>query len=139
MKSTDNFKQAIGEYLAHRAESDPDFATRYAQTERTLDDVVTYILNVVSASDCYGFTDEEIYGMAVHVIDEPDIEIGNPIDGNVVVNHHVELTEEEKAELRERAKAKYLKEQLEIQRKRNARPVPKTATREEDNTLSLFD
>ncbi len=36
--------------------------------------------------------------MAVHVIDEPDIEIGKPMTCGVVVNHHVELTEEEKNE-----------------------------------------
>ena len=31
-----------------------------------------------------------------HVIDEPELEIGKPQSCNVVVNHHVELTEEEK-------------------------------------------
>ena len=35
-----------------------------------------------------------------HYYDEADIEIGKPIDCKVVVNHHVELTEEEKAQAR---------------------------------------
>lgn len=38
-----------------------------------------------------------------HYYDEADIEIGKPIDCKVVVNHHVELTEEEKAEARKEA------------------------------------
>ena len=38
-----------------------------------------------------------------HFYDEADIEVGKPIDCNVVVNHTVELTEEEKAEARQQA------------------------------------
>lgn len=38
-----------------------------------------------------------------HYYDEADIEIGKPIDCKVAVNHHVELTEEEKAEARKEA------------------------------------
>lgn len=38
-----------------------------------------------------------------HYYDEADIEIGKPIDCKVVVNHTVELTEEEKAEARREA------------------------------------
>lgn len=63
---------------------------------RTMDDVVTFILNEVQKSGCCGFADDEIYSMAVHCIDEPELEIGKPLSCNVVVNHHVELTEEER-------------------------------------------
>lgn len=38
-----------------------------------------------------------------HYYDKADIEIGKPIDCKVVVNHAVELTEEEKAEARKEA------------------------------------
>lgn len=36
--------------------------------------------------------------MALHYYDEEDIDIGKPVSCKVVVNHTVELTEEEKAE-----------------------------------------
>ena len=98
MKGTEQFKEAIRTYLENRASEDMLFAQKYIATTRTIDDVVTYILNQVKASGCCGFSDDEIYGMALHFIDEPDLEIGKPINCNVVVNHHVELTEEEKAE-----------------------------------------
>jgi len=71
---------------------------------------VTYILNEVKTSGCNGFDDAEIYSMAVHVIDEPTLEIGKPIKYNVVVNHHIELTEEEKAQQRELALKRFHKE-----------------------------
>ena len=57
-------------------------------------------MNYVQKSGCNGFDDDEIFGQAVHYYDEADIEIGKPIDCKVVVNHHVELTEEEKAQAR---------------------------------------
>lgn len=98
MKGTEQFKACIKNYLDKRAQEDELFRAKYETTTRTIDDVVTYILNEVKASGCCGFSDDEIFGMAVHVIDEPTIEIGKPIKTNVVVNHHVELTEEEKAE-----------------------------------------
>ena len=36
--------------------------------------------------------------MAVHYYDEDDLEVGNAIPCNVVVNHTIVLTNEEKAE-----------------------------------------
>ena len=50
--------------------------------------------------------------MAVHGIDEPELEIGKPLSCNVVVNHHIELTEEEKAEQRALALKRYQDEEL---------------------------
>ena len=57
-------------------------------------------MNYVQKSGCNGFSDDEIFGQAVHYYDETDIEIGKPIDCKVVVNHHVELTAEEKEQAR---------------------------------------
>lgn len=53
-------------------------------------------------SGCSGFSDDEIYSMAVHYYDEDNIEVGKPNSCKVVVNHTIELTEEEKAEARQR-------------------------------------
>lgn len=54
-------------------------------------------------SGCNGFADDEIYSMAVHYYDEDNIEIGKPIGCNVLVNHTVELTAEEKEQARQNA------------------------------------
>ena len=97
MKATEHFKQTIKAYLDERAKNDELFAVSYAKENKNMDDCVTFILNQVKRSKCMGLTDEEVYSLAVHFFDEDDIEIGNSIACNVIVNHTVELTEEEKA------------------------------------------
>ncbi len=103
MKVSVPFKNAIQSYLEQRAEYDELFARSYRNPLKNIEDCITYILNYVQKSGCNGFDDDEIFGQAVHYYDEADIEIGKPIECKVVVNHHVELTEEEKAQARKDA------------------------------------
>lgn len=103
MKSTDRFKETIHQYLEKRASNDPLFAVTFAKKEKNIDDCIVYILNTVQKSGLNGFTDDEIYSMAVHYYQEDIIDVGKAIDATVVVNHHVELTEEEKAKAKEDA------------------------------------
>ena len=103
MKATDYFKQIIQTYLEQRAESDTLFAPRYHNPRKSIDDCITYILNEVRRSGCNGFADDEIYSMALHYYDEEDIDSGKPINCKVVVNHTIELTEEEKQQAHEQA------------------------------------
>ncbi|MBR8724417.1 PcfK-like family protein [Bacteroides pyogenes] len=112
MKGTEQFKQTIKNYLDNRAAEDELFRAKYETTTRTIDDVATYIFNEVQKSGCCGFADEEIFSMAVHVVDEPTLEIGKPLNGSVVVNHHIELTDEEKAEQKTIALKRYQDEEL---------------------------
>jgi hypothetical protein len=95
MKQTDPFKATIKAYLDKRAESDELFAVSYAKENKNLDECCNFILNEVQKSGCNGFADEEIFGMAVHYYDEDDIKNVKVVNCRVVVNHTVELTEEE--------------------------------------------
>ena len=70
-----------------------------------------------------------------HYYDENEIEVGKPIQCQVVVNHVVELTEEEKQEARRKAVAQY--QQMELQKLQN-RNKP-TAKKETQVQPSLFD
>lgn len=108
MKTTEHFKNTIKAYLDKRALEDELFAVTYAKPDKNIDDCINYILNQVQKSGCCGFTDDEIYSIAVHYYDE-DISKDDckQIDCEVIVNHQVQLTEEEKAELRSQAKDKY--------------------------------
>lgn len=138
MKATEHFKQTIKAYLDERAKNDELFAVSYAKENKNMDDCVTFILNQVKRSKCMGLTDEEVYSLAVHFFDEEDIEIGNPIACNVIVNHTVELTEEEKAQARQEALKEYQAEQLRKMQKRTNKPkTPKAQP--EITTTSLFD
>ena len=107
MKGTDHFKRTIQMFLEQRAAEDELFAKSYRNPAKNIDDCVTYILNYVQKSGCNGFSDGEIYGQAIHYYDENEIEVGKPIQCQVVVNHAVELTEEEKQEARRKAVAQY--------------------------------
>ena len=122
MKGTEHFKQTIKSYLDERAKTDELFAVAYAKENKNLDDCVTFILNQVKAmadEGGVGMADCEVYSLACHYFDEDDIEVGKPINCGVVVNHRVELTEEEKAEARQRAISQYQAEEL---RKPTAKP-----------------
>ncbi len=103
MQVSVSFKNSIQSYLEQRAEYDELFARSYRNPLKNIEDCITYILNYVQKSGCNGFDDDEIFGQAMHYFDEADIEVGKPIDCKMVVNHHVELTEEEKAEARKEA------------------------------------
>lgn len=138
MKATEHFRQTIKAYLDERAQNDELFAVSYAKENKNMDDCVTFILNQVKRSKCMGLTDEEVYSLAVHFFDEDDIEIGNSIACNVIVNHTVELTEEEKAKARQEALKEYQAVQLRKMQKRTNKPkTPKAQP--EITTPSLFD
>ena len=136
-KGTQAFNDTIKAYLEERAENDALFAVKFANPSKSVDDCVTYILNQVQKSGCNGFTDAEVYGMAIHYYEEKEIEVGNPINCKVVVNHTVELNEEEKEEARQEAIAKLRDEQVAKMR----RPTAKKATENKPQVEqpSLFD
>jgi hypothetical protein len=138
MKGTDIFKRTIHTYLVKRAANDELFAEKYANPQKNIDDCVTYILNTVQKSGCNGFADDDIYGMAVHYYDEDNIEIGKPMDAHVVVNHVVELTEEEKEQARKDA----IQRAQDDAYRKMTQPVKKTTKKEKatvNHQPSLFD
>lgn len=143
MKGTESFKQAIKDSLDKRAKEDPLFAVSYAKPHKTIDKCIDYILNTVKKSGCSGFTDDEIFSMAVHYYDEDNIKDEKAPALSVVVNHHVELTEEEKAEARKRALESYEREykfkleqdQLEKQRKEEERKKARLEKLEKEPSL----
>lgn len=137
MKGTEQFKATIQDYLEYRAETDDLFAPRYADPNKNIDDCITYILNEVQRSGMNGFADDEIYSMAVHYYDEPDIEVGKPTDCRVVVNHVVELTEDEKREARRKAVEQY--QQSELQKLQNRHKAKTSAQTTNVQQASLFD
>lgn len=138
MKATEHFKQAIKAYLDERAKSDEIFAVSYAKENKNIDDCVTFILNQVKRSGCMGLTDEEVYSLAVHFFDEDDIDVGKPLSCDVIVNHAVVLTEEEKAQARQEALKEYQAEQLRKMQQRTNKPKTLKA-QSEIQTPSLFD
>jgi hypothetical protein len=136
MKSTERFKNIIKAHLEKKANGDELFAIIYAKTNKNIDDCITYILNTVQKSGCNGFSDDEVYSMAVHYYDEDNIEVGKNFDCRVVVNHIVELTAEEKEEARQKAIQK-VQDEAYLGMKRPLRK-PQTKQIAVNNQLNLF-
>lgn len=138
-KCTRAFNDTIKAYLEERADNDALFAIKFANPTKSVDECVTFILNEVKKSGCCGFTDAEVYGMAIHYWEESEIEVGNPINCQVVVNHTVELTEEEKEQARQDAISRYREEEMAKMRRASQ---PKKAITEKETPQaqpSLFD
>ena len=134
MKGTEQFTRTIAEYLNGRAMTDPLFAPNLQKPHKNIEECILYILSEVQRSGCNGFADEEIYSMAVHYYDEDDIEVDKVSGCNVVVNHVVELSEEEKKQ--------YQQEELVTLQKRYERPKRTERTETTSSTQpqpTLFD
>ena len=147
MKSSENFIEAIRHYLDSRAESDNLFAIRYADPSKSVEECCQYILNEVKRQGVSVMTNDEVYSLATHYFDGDvsEKEIGKPINCKVVISKD-QLTEEDKAELKEQAMEQYKEEQLrEIRRQSAPKAQPKpTATApkagaEIDTIPNLFD
>lgn len=137
MKTTDHFRRTIQAYLGKRAASDELFAVSFQKPHKNINDCITYILNTVQKSGCNGFTDDEVFSMAVHYYDEESIEIGKEINCKVVVNHTVELTQEEREQAKVDALKRIENEAYAKIKQQSQRATPKK--HEPQPQASLFD
>lgn len=122
MKTTKQFRKTIEAFIESEKKADALFAECVdGQPEKTIQGCVNYILHEVKKSNIVGWTDAEIYGMAKHFYDEKEIKDPGSINARVVVNHHVDLSEEEKREAKAKALADFEKaerERLEKEKKK---------------------
>ena len=139
MKGTERFKQRIQTYLEELSGADSRFSVKFRNPRKNIDDCITYILNCVKQSECAGFEDDEIFGMAIHYYSEENIDVGKPLTCDVRIDHVVELTEEEKAQARqaamERAEREAYAKLTQPKKKRPAIPSEHTGNVEQ---TSLF-
>ena len=145
MKSSENFIEAIRNNLDSRAESDNLFAIRYADTSKSLSECCQFILNEVKRQGVSVMTNDEVYSLAMHYWDGDCTadEIGKPINCKVVISKD-QLTEEDKAELKQQAMEQYKQKQLrEIRSQSKPKAQPKAtapkAGAEIDTIPNLFD
>ena len=133
---TDLFKEAIQGKLNELASKDSLFAETLKKENKNIDDCISHIYRQVQDSGRKGFTDDEVYAMAVHYYDEDDIKVakGNA-PSKVIVNHVPELSDEEKEELKERARKEVIEEErLRIVQKRT-KPVKEASKKTEQPSL----
>ena len=117
------------------------FAKKVSNPKKNIEDCITYVINTIEKSRYKGLCDNDVYSLAVHYYEEDDIEVGKPINCRVVVNHQVELTPEEIAEMRQKAKDEVFRQEMERLKNHNSvrRTVkPATTPQHEEETLTLF-
>lgn len=138
MNSTENFKRVISAHLEQLAAKDQLFAETFKKPTKNIDDCITYILNTVKSMGVMACTEEEVYAMAVHYYDEDDLEVGTPVQCNVVSPYQVELTEEEKRQAKQEAIDNLISQE---QQKIKAHKAKKAEEKKPvvEPTLSLFD
>ncbi len=137
MEGTTSFKQVIKSFLDNKSVTDSLFTPKYASEKKNINDCVTYILNTVEKSGCNGFSDDEIFGMAIHYYDEESIDIGKAVKkGRVVVNHVVSLTPQDVEQARTEAIKKYQDNLiLELKNKKSTKVKPAIT----QSQKSIFD
>lgn len=80
------FESAIRRYLDQRAAEDPQFAQSYANPSKNISQCCAFIISEVRKTKRTAFTNDEIYGLAVHYYDEANLgEISDKANCRVVV------------------------------------------------------
>ena len=132
LKASTPFERTIQSYLENYASQDEAFKEHYNNPDKNIVECCNYIMNQVKKSGCNGFTDEEIYKMARdYYVDEISKDDTKAISGTVVVNHTVELTEEEKVKARVEAMKRFEEECLQEERKKREEEEKAKAKAEE--------
>ena len=111
-KVSKSFQDTIKAYLDKRAQEDSLFAQSYAKEGKSIEECCNFIIQEVQKMKVSGLADDEVYGLAVHYYDEDDLGEIKASNCKVVVNHTVELTEEEKAQARKEAIAQLQKKEV---------------------------
>ena len=116
MKSNDSAIRAMQDLLQGLCLSDPAFAIRMANPNKSMEGAVNFLCNQVKNMGVTMLDDKTVLGIVAHYFDEPNLEEDStkPINCNIVVSKP-ELSDEDKAELREQA----MKEQLRAIRREN--------------------
>ena len=140
MKGTRAFQETLEQYLSGMAQQDQLFADKFNNPSKTMEGCVNFVLSEVQKSGMNGFTDPEIYSMAVHYFVEEGIkDVPAMKDCQVVVNHQVELTAEEIEEMRQKAKEKVLADEVIRLRNAGKKPAVVKSQQEEEQLLLSFD
>ena len=136
-KYTEEFEKKIAEMLQKEASLDPLFAESLKKEGKTMSECCDFIIGEVEKSGRCGFADSEILCMAKHYWDEDGIKPDTHGPCKVVVNHEIQLSEEEKAEAKREAMERLISENKRRMEERSRKPSKTQNVT--SNQTSLFD
>lgn len=118
-KSNNAAIAAMQQMLQERCIAEHMFAIKMANPSKSMEGAVNYLCSQIQKSGMCCVDDTTVMNILVHYFDENEIEEGGKVNCNIVVSKP-ELSEEEKAELKEQAMEQYRKEQLREIRRQSA-------------------
>ena len=128
MKSSDPAIAAMQELMRKRVEAEPMLALKMANPSKSMEGAINFLCNEVKKSGLTMLSDKDVESILVHYWDEDNIEEVKNVNCNIVVSKP-ELSEVDKAELREQAMKEYKEEQLRaIRRENQPKPQAKATT-----------
>ena len=145
LKSNNAAIAAMQQMLQERILAEPALAIKLANPKKTLEGAVNYLCNEIKKSGLCVVDDQTVLSILLHFYDEDDIEDGGtPINCNIVVSKP-ELSDEDKAELKQQAIEQFKQEQLRELRSQSKPKAPSKqstahkAGAEIDTIPNLFD
>lgn len=146
MKSNNAAIAAMQQMLQERCIAEPTFAIKMANPNKSMEGAINYLCRTIQKSGLCMVDNMTVENILVDYFDEDSIEDdGTPVNCNIVVSKP-ELSDEDKAELKEQAMEQYKEEQLrELRRQSQPKAQSKPTTTapkagEEINVQpSLFD
>ena len=85
MKASENFKNAIENYLNNLVQGHTDFAPHYAKATKNLESCLNYIFGEVKKTGLCAFDNQEIFDMAVKYYTDDSIGTPAPLACKAVV------------------------------------------------------
>ena len=128
-KSNNAAIAAMQQMLQERILAEPTFAIKMANPNKSMEGAINYLCSQIQKSGLCCVDDTTVMNILVHYFDENEIEEGGKVNCNIVVSKP-ELSDEDKAELKEQVMEQYKEEQLrELRRQSQPKAQPKpTAT-----------
>lgn len=111
MKSNNAAIAAMQQMLQERCIAEPTFAIRMANPNKSMEGAINYLCSQIQKSGLCCVDDTTVMNILVHYFDENEIEEGGRVNCNIVVSKP-ELSDEDKAELKEQAMEQYKEEQI---------------------------
>ncbi len=126
MKSNNAAIAAMQQMLQERCIAEPTFAIKMANPNKSMEGAINHLCKTIQKSGLCVVDDMTVENILVDYFDEDNIEDGGtPINCNIVVSKP-ELSDEDKAELKEQAMEQYKEEQLrELRRQSQPKAQPK--------------
>ena len=139
MKSNNAAIAAMQQMLQERIIAEPALAIKLANPKKSLESAINYLCHEIQKSGMSVVDDQTVLSILLHFYDEDSIEDGGtPINCNIVVSKP-ELTEEDKAELKEQEQLRELRRQSQPKAQPKPTATAPKAGAEIDSTPNLFD